>query len=85
MVESNKFNYRYMSDNDIPNNVHVTSILAVCPMLASSLTHCCIAKLSCGVSGRMILEGLTVRVGNPSGVQLGVDYAYGFPYEMIRF
>ena len=31
-------------------------------MLASSLTHCCIAKLSCGVSGRMIFEGFLVVV-----------------------
>jgi hypothetical protein len=33
------------------------SILIVCPMLASLLTHFCIAKLSCGVGGRMIFEG----------------------------
>ena len=30
------------------------SILVVHPMLASSPTHCCTVKLSCGVGGRMI-------------------------------
>ena len=30
------------------------SILVVCPMLTSSLIHCCIAKISCVVDGRMI-------------------------------
>ena len=30
------------------------SILAIRPMLASSLTHCCIVRFFCGIGGKMI-------------------------------
>ena len=55
-------------------------------MLASSLTRCCIVKLSCGLGGRMNFGRVIVVVylgGHSNRVELGDHYAYGFPYEMV--
>jgi hypothetical protein len=36
----------------------------------------------------MICEGLWllyVQVDSPGGIELGIDYAYGFPFAMVCF